>query len=91
MLYIHKSIKVYQSFDAVAPSQFYGLRALWLVWHHNKSPTDIPPKKDRIVSINKTIRSGGLEGIRTLDLCDANAALSQLSYEPICTCAGQLT
>ena len=26
---------------------------------------------------------GGLEGDRTLDLCDANAALSQLSYEPI--------
>ena len=25
---------------------------------------------------------GGLEGDRTLDLCDANAALSQLSYEP---------
>jgi hypothetical protein len=26
--------------------------------------------------------SGGPEGIRTLDLCDANAALSQLSHEP---------
>ena len=26
---------------------------------------------------------GGLEGDRTLDLCDANAALSQLSYEPV--------
>jgi hypothetical protein len=25
---------------------------------------------------------GGPEGIRTLDLCDANAALSQLSHEP---------
>ena len=27
---------------------------------------------------------GGLEGDRTLDLRVANAALSQLSYEPIC-------
>ena len=26
----------------------------------------------------------GPEGIRTLDLCVANAALSQLSYEPVC-------
>lgn len=26
---------------------------------------------------------GGLEGDRTLDLCVANAALSQLSYEPV--------
>ena len=26
---------------------------------------------------------GGPEGIRTLDLCVANAALSQLSYGPI--------
>ncbi len=25
---------------------------------------------------------GGPEGSRTLDLCDANAALSQLSYKP---------
>ncbi len=34
----------------------------------------------------KTMRQiGGLEGDRTLDLCDANAALSQLSYEPILT------
>ena len=29
---------------------------------------------------------GGLEGDRTLDLCDANAALSQLSYEPLKGC-----
>ena len=33
--------------------------------------------------INFTAFYGGLEGIRTLDLCDANAALSQLSYEPV--------
>ena len=26
---------------------------------------------------------GGAEGIRTPDLCDANAALSQLSYSPV--------
>ena len=26
---------------------------------------------------------GGLEGIRTLDLSDANRTLSQLSYEPV--------
>ena len=29
-----------------------------------------------------SMQVGGLEGDRTLDLCDANAALSQLSYEP---------
>lgn len=28
---------------------------------------------------------GGPGGIRTLDLCVANAALSQLSYEPDCS------
>ena len=27
--------------------------------------------------------SGGLEGIRTLDLSDANRTLSQLSYKPV--------
>ncbi len=27
---------------------------------------------------------GGAEGDRTLDLCIANAALSQLSYRPMC-------
>ena len=31
---------------------------------------------------------GGLEGDRTLDLRVANAALSQLSYEPICSIFG---
>ena len=30
-----------------------------------------------------SLHHGGPGGIRTLDLCDANAALSQLSYEPI--------
>ncbi len=31
---------------------------------------------------------GGLEGIRTLDLSDANRTLSQLSYEPKCELFG---
>ena len=39
-------------------------------------------QKSREIS-NFTAFCGGLEGDRTLDLCDANAALSQLSYEPI--------
>ena len=39
-------------------------------------------QKSREIS-NFTAFYGGLEGDRTLDLCDANAALSQLSYEPI--------
>lgn len=35
---------------------------------------------------------GGLEGNRTLDLCVANAALSQLSYGPIfCSTANIIT
>ena len=34
--------------------------------------------------VSKLVSSyGGLEGDRTLDLCDANAALSQLSHEPM--------
>ena len=33
--------------------------------------------------IDFTALSGGLEGIRTLDLSDANRTLSQLSYEPV--------
>ena len=32
---------------------------------------------------NFTAFCGGLEGIRTLDLSDANRTLSQLSYEPV--------
>ena len=41
-------------------------------------------QKSREIS-NFAAFCGGLEGDRTLDLCDANAALSQLSYEPILT------
>lgn len=37
----------------------------------------------RLFKLGGVIHFGGLEGDRTLDLCDANAALSQLSYEPI--------
>lgn len=37
----------------------------------------------RLFKLGGVIHCGGLEGIRTLDLCDANAALSQLSYEPV--------
>ena len=33
--------------------------------------------------IDFTAFYGGLEGIRTLDLSDANRTLSQLSYEPV--------
>ena len=33
--------------------------------------------------LNFTAFYGGLEGIRTLDLSDANRTLSQLSYEPV--------
>jgi hypothetical protein len=40
-----------------------------------KNPSDDNPKGGRVFN-------GGPEGIRTLDLCDANAALSQLSHEP---------
>ena len=42
------------------------------MWQHKK--TDLH---------TASLFPGGLEGDRTLDLCDANAALSQLSYEPI--------
>ena len=36
-------------------------------------------------------RNGGLEGDRTLDLHDANAALSQLSYEPVLPLFGRFS
>ena len=39
-------------------------------------------QKSRKIS-NFTAFCGGLEGIRTLDLSDANRTLSQLSYEPV--------
>ncbi len=35
--------------------------------------------------------SGGLEGIRTLDFYNANVALSQLSYEPLCSADAPIT
>ena len=51
-----------------------------------KSVCGISVVKREIAVVKTTAISifGGLEGNRTLDLCDANAALSQLSYEPEC-------
>ena len=44
----------------------------------------IPPeeKKKQSVEVLPIVTPGGDRGIRTPDLCDANAALSQLSYIP---------
>ena len=42
-----------------------------------------PDEKDREqMGVLPIVTSGGDRGIRTPDLCDANAALSQLSYIP---------
>ena len=56
-------------------------------WSNLKSVCGISVVKREIAVVKTTAISifGGLEGDRTLDLCDANAALSQLSYEPILT------
>ena len=56
-------------------------------WSKQKSVCGISVVKREIAVVFTTAISifGGLEGDRTLDLCDANAALSQLSYEPILT------
>ncbi len=43
-----------------------------LYWNEKQSAGVLP-----------TVRYGGDRGIRTPDLCDANAALSQLSYIPL--------
>mgnify|MGYP006982213030 CR=1 FL=1 len=54
-------------------------------WSKLKPVCGISVVKREIAVVKTTAISifGGLEGDRTLDLCDANAALSQLSYEPI--------
>ena len=54
-------------------------------WSKQKSVCGISVVKREIAVVKNTAISifGGLEGDRTLDLCDANAALSQLSYEPV--------
>ena len=54
-------------------------------WSKSKPICGISVVKREIAVVFTTAISifGGLEGDRTLDLCDANAALSQLSYEPI--------
>ena len=59
--------------------------ALTFKWSKPKSVCGISVVKREIAVVFTTAISifGGLEGDRTLDLCDANAALSQLSYEPI--------
>ena len=56
-------------------------------WSKPKPVCGISVVKREIAVVFTTAISifGGLEGDRTLDLCDANAALSQLSYEPILT------
>ena len=41
-----------------------------------------------ILSESEVLGMDGPEGIRTLGLCVANAALSQLSYEPIVETVG---
>ena len=54
-------------------------------WSKQKSVCGISVVKREIAVVFTTAISifGGLEGDRTLDLCDANAALYQLSYEPV--------
>ncbi len=44
----------------------------------------LPPdgKSEERVEVLDTVHYGGDRGIRTPDLCDANAALSRLSYIP---------
>ena len=56
-------------------------------WSNQKSVCGISVVKRKITADfgGDFSQIGGLEGDRTLDLCDANAALSQLSYEPILT------
>ena len=53
-------------------------------WSKPKPVCGISVVKRKIAAVFTAAISifGGLEGDRTLDLCDANAALSQLSYEP---------
>ena len=43
----------------------------------------LPDKKPTAIRLNRGGLFGGPGGIRTLDLCVANAALSQLSYKPV--------
>ncbi len=47
----------------------------------------MPPegKKVQLVEVLPIKTLGGDRGIRTPDLCDANAALSRLSYIPVVT------
>ena len=55
-------------------------RRRFLLWHQSGHFTAKPPAKKQVF-VQYPI--GGREGSRTLDLCNANAALSQLSYAPV--------
>jgi hypothetical protein len=53
----------------------------WANWNSAPENEEIPKNP----TFSGVILSGA-EGSRTLDLCIANAALSQLSYDPIIKC-----
>ena len=55
-------------------------RRRFLLWYQSGHFTAKPPAKKQVF-VQYPI--GGREGSRTLDLCNANAALSQLSYAPV--------
>ena len=57
-------------------------RRRFLIWYQSGHFTAKPPAKKQVFV---QYLFGGPEGDRTLDLRVANAALSQLSHEPICT------
>ena len=57
---------------SVSATRFSSNCHVWNGNNHNQQP-------QRVLGI---IPDGGDRGIRTPDLCDANAALSQLSYIP---------
>ncbi len=50
---------------------------------HYKLPVPQEGKKEEEMAVLPIDTLGGDRGIRTPDLCDANAALSQLSYIPL--------
>ncbi len=68
------------------PTSQNGLLHLHLVWcsilSSETTETLAAARVSGVASFSATL-VGGPGGIRTLDLCDANAALSQLSYRPI--------
>ena len=70
----------------ITPHHENGLLHLHLVWcsilSSETTETLAAARVSGVASFSATL-VGGPGGIRTLDLCDANAALSQLSYRPI--------